>query len=94
MFIIDRGRCERTSSLIRKPRWLLLGSVAVAIAQLIMQPQAMAAGEARSGKEVVETVCGACHGTGAKGAPKIGPLPIGRCCEGVCAHSPQFRTML
>jgi cytochrome c5 len=39
---------------------------------------AIAAGEAaaqkveRSGKEVVETVCSACHGTGAHGAPKIG----------------------
>ena len=26
----------------------------------------------RSGKEVVETVCSTCHGTGAHGAPKIG----------------------
>jgi cytochrome c5 len=26
----------------------------------------------KSGKEVVATVCGACHATGAKGAPKIG----------------------
>ncbi|HEY2970370.1 MAG TPA: c-type cytochrome [Casimicrobiaceae bacterium] len=39
---------------------------------------AIAAGEAaaqkveRSGKEVVETVCSGCHGTGAHGAPKIG----------------------
>lgn len=72
MFIIDRGRCERASSLIRKPRWLLPGSVAGVIVLLLMQPQAIAAGEARSGKEVVATVCGACHGTGAKGAPRIG----------------------
>jgi cytochrome c5 len=26
----------------------------------------------KSGKEIVEAVCGACHGTGALGAPKIG----------------------
>ena len=72
MFIIDRGRCERASSLIRKRRWLLSAGVIAAIALVIMQPQAIAAGDARSGKEVVATVCGACHGTGAKGAPKIG----------------------
>ena len=29
------------------------------------------AGE-RSGKEVVDSVCAACHATGAQGAPKIG----------------------
>jgi cytochrome c5 len=31
-----------------------------------------AAGAARSGEEMVKTVCGACHLTGAAGAPKIG----------------------
>ena len=31
-----------------------------------------AAGAARSGEEVVKAVCGACHLTGAAGAPKIG----------------------
>lgn len=31
-----------------------------------------AAGGGRSGKEVVAAVCGACHSTGAAGAPKIG----------------------
>ncbi|HLX81111.1 MAG TPA: c-type cytochrome [Burkholderiales bacterium] len=31
-----------------------------------------AAGEPRAGDEVVKTVCGACHLTGAAGAPKIG----------------------
>lgn len=33
---------------------------------------AAAAGGGRSGKEVVDAVCGACHATGAAGAPKIG----------------------
>jgi len=31
-----------------------------------------AAGAARTGEEMVKTVCGACHLTGAAGAPKIG----------------------
>ena len=34
--------------------------------------QANAQSRERSGKEVVEAVCAACHRTGAKGAPKIG----------------------
>ncbi len=34
--------------------------------------QASAQVRERSGKEVVEAVCAACHGTGANGAPKIG----------------------
>ena len=34
--------------------------------------QAGAQGSERSGKDVVEAVCAACHGTGANGAPKIG----------------------
>ena len=35
-------------------------------------PAAAAPVAARSGKEVVDGVCFACHGTGAAGAPKIG----------------------
>jgi cytochrome c5 len=34
--------------------------------------QARAQGGERSGKEVVDAVCSACHATGANGAPKIG----------------------
>lgn len=34
--------------------------------------KAGAQGSERSGKDIVEAACGACHGTGANGAPKIG----------------------
>ena len=36
------------------------------------EPGAAAGGAARSGEDIVKTVCGACHMTGAAGAPKIG----------------------
>jgi cytochrome c5 len=38
---------------------------------LVTQP-ALAQIDGRSGKQVVDEVCAACHGTGAKGAPRIG----------------------
>ncbi len=46
---------------------------AVVGAILLIASQAASAQSAdRSGKQVVDTVCAACHATGAKGAPKIG----------------------
>jgi cytochrome c5 len=39
---------------------------------LIAQHETKAQTSARSGKEVVDAVCAACHGTGSQGAPKIG----------------------
>ncbi|HYA46747.1 MAG TPA: c-type cytochrome, partial [Burkholderiales bacterium] len=48
-----------------------LAITAVLVAAVALHP-ARAQGGDRSGKEVVDTVCAACHATGAKGAPKIG----------------------
>ena len=45
----------------------------IAIVVMAAAPQlANAQGAERSGKQVVEAVCSACHGPGANGAPKIG----------------------
>src|SRR5450759_1238155 len=49
---------------------ILLAALAVC-AQFLPQ-QARAQGGERSGEEVVDAVCSACHATGANGAPKIG----------------------
>ena len=38
----------------------------------ILPGSARAQGDGRSGKDIVETLCISCHGTGASGAPKIG----------------------
>lgn len=45
---------------------------AVGQVQVGEAPVAAAAAAALSGKEVVQNTCGACHNTGAIGAPKIG----------------------
>jgi cytochrome c5 len=71
MLVIDKRRCQR-ASFMHGPRLQLLVALAAAIALSMIQSQVLAAPAAKSGKEVVETVCAACHGTGAKGAPKIG----------------------
>jgi len=57
--------------LINTPKQLMLAGVLV-IAAPVAFLQARAQGGERSGKQVVEAVCGACHATGAKFAPKIG----------------------
>ncbi len=44
----------------------------VCVMLLVMQGEAKAQSDGRSGKQVVEAVCVACHGSGANGAPKIG----------------------
>jgi cytochrome c5 len=67
----DRRPTVRVLALSQTLRWLLPAAAAL-LALLIVQPRAMAAGEATNGKEVVETVCVSCHGTGVNGAPKIG----------------------
>ena len=50
-------------------RRLIIG---VVIAYAIPGAVALAQGGERSGKQVVDAVCSACHGTGKNGAPKIG----------------------
>lgn len=45
---------------------------ALVIASFLIAPWAAAQTDGRSGKQVVDEVCAACHGTGAKGAPRIG----------------------
>lgn len=47
-------------------------AIVLALAAAIAPPVANAQNRDRSGKEVVDTVCAACHRGGDKGAPKIG----------------------
>ena len=44
----------------------------LAVVLALAAPQVLAQSPDRSGKEVVDTVCAACHAKGVKGAPKIG----------------------
>lgn len=53
------------------PRWLL-APIWLASAVFLGPQAVLAQAPDRSGKDVVETVCAACHASGAKGAPKIG----------------------
>ena len=59
------------ASLVKIPRQLII-VVSLAFAVAIAHGEARAQRDEHSGKEVVETVCFACHGSGANGAPKIG----------------------
>jgi cytochrome c5 len=61
---------ERTLSVVA--RRSLTGAALLALAMPIASPPVNAQGAERSGKQVVEAVCAACHATGANGAPKIG----------------------
>ena len=51
------------------PHWSLVA--ALGVSAMLMAPQ-VAQGQERTGKQVVEQVCGACHVKGVKGAPRIG----------------------
>lgn len=52
----------------------LLATLIVAATASVAPHDAIAQSRDRSGKEVVDAVCAACHGTGAQGAPKIGDV--------------------
>ena len=59
-----------SSSRAIKP--LIITAITLAFTLAILPEAAQAKGADRSGKEVVEAVCGNCHTSGADGAPKIG----------------------
>ncbi len=61
---------EHLSSSIGRERAAFVA--AVAFVALVAADASGAQGKERTGKEVVESLCISCHGTGAKGAPKIG----------------------
>ena len=66
----DQARVEGGSGLtVGETRSIWAASLALALT--VAAPGAGAQNE-RSGKDVVDSVCHACHGTGAQGAPKIG----------------------
>jgi cytochrome c5 len=50
----------------------VIAAIVLALALAPAPQRADAQARERSGKEVVDTVCGACHQKGAKGAPRIG----------------------
>ena len=52
-------------------RWLVV-TLVVVLAMVVATEVASAQNVERSGKQVVEASCFACHGSGANGAPKIG----------------------
>jgi cytochrome c5 len=62
---------ERDSQFIRVSIPLIV-AVVLACAAAIAPREVRAQTGERSGKEVVDAVCVACHGTGASGAPRIG----------------------
>ncbi len=64
-----RSEIPRHSS-ARFARWAALLAIAAAIAAALFSPAAGASD--RSGKQIVDSVCGSCHESGKDGAPRIG----------------------
>jgi len=58
-----------------RARKLMIPAAMLALWTQFAAVDAGAQGSERSGKDVVEAVCAACHGTGVNGAPKIGDKP-------------------
>lgn len=68
--ISDETRMDKHSSLIKASKQLIVAVIsALAVAT---SEYAQGQSNERSGKDVVEAVCFACHRTGARGAPMIG----------------------
>ena len=71
-----KGRSSRGSrSGVRTSVW---SAILLALAVPLASAQSGPGGSARSGKAVVDTVCAACHATGANGAPRIGDVEAWR----------------
>lgn len=70
---MNTGICiEGSSAAVRRCKWLLFAATFLFVTPLVALQDASAQGDTRTGKDVVDKVCIACHGTGANGAPKIG----------------------
>ena len=68
--ISDAARMDKHSPLIKASKQLIVAVIAaLAVAT---SEDAQGQSNERSGKDVVEAVCSACHRTGARGAPMIG----------------------
>lgn len=69
--LVKKTRIERHSLLNRAPERLMVAALLAFAASGAANGAAPKAGE-RTGKQVVDTVCVSCHGSGERGAPKIG----------------------